>query len=30
MPKIVDHAERRRELVKASWQVIAEEGSGKP
>jgi len=26
MPKIVDHAERRRELVEASWQVIAEEG----
>ena len=26
MPKIVDHAERRRELVEASWNVIANDG----
>jgi len=26
MPKIVDHDARRRELVEASWAVIAEEG----
>lgn len=26
MPKVVDHDERRRELVEASWQVIADEG----
>jgi TetR/AcrR family transcriptional repressor of bet genes len=26
MPKIVDHAERRRELVEASWDVIANDG----
>jgi len=26
MPKLIDHDLRRRELVEASWQVIAEEG----
>ena len=26
MPKIIDHDTRRRELVEASWNVIAEEG----
>ena len=26
MPKIVDHAERRKELIEASWDVIAEDG----
>ncbi len=26
MPKIVDHDTRRREIVEASWQVIAGEG----
>ena len=26
MPKVVDHAERRRELVEAIWDVIANEG----
>lgn len=26
MPKIVDHETRRRELIKASWNVIAAEG----
>ncbi|HCX67966.1 TetR/AcrR family transcriptional regulator [Parvibaculum sp.] len=26
MPKVVDHDERRRELMEASWQVIADEG----
>ncbi len=26
MPKIVDHDARRRELIEASWQVIATEG----
>lgn len=26
MPKIVDHAERRRELVDATWAVVAAEG----
>lgn len=26
MPKVVNHDERRQELVEASWQVIAEEG----
>ncbi len=26
MPKVVDHAERRRELVEASWNVIANDG----
>lgn len=26
MPKIVDHDARRRELIEASWQVIAAEG----
>jgi TetR/AcrR family transcriptional repressor of bet genes len=26
MPKIVDHAERRRELVEASWNVVANDG----
>ena len=26
MPKQVDHAARRRELVEASWEVIASEG----
>jgi TetR/AcrR family transcriptional repressor of bet genes len=26
MPKVVDHAERRRELISASWDVIAERG----
>ena len=26
MPKVVDHAERRRELVEAIWKVIAEDG----
>ena len=26
MPKLIDHDLRRRELVEASWQVIADEG----
>ena len=26
MPKIVDHSERRKELIEASWDVIAENG----
>ncbi len=26
MPKVVDHEKRRRELIEASWQVIATEG----
>ncbi|MGH3177968.1 MAG: TetR/AcrR family transcriptional regulator, partial [Streptosporangiaceae bacterium] len=26
MPKVVDHAARRAELVDAAWRVIAEEG----
>ena len=26
MPKVVDHADRRRELVEASWDVIANDG----
>lgn len=26
MPKVVDHAERRKELISASWDVIAERG----
>ena len=26
MPKVVNHDERRQELVEASWQVIAEDG----
>ncbi len=26
MPKVVDHSERRRELVQASWDVIARDG----
>ncbi len=26
MPKIVDHSERRRELIEASWEVIANQG----
>lgn len=26
MPKIVDHEERRRAIIKATWQVIAREG----
>jgi TetR/AcrR family transcriptional repressor of bet genes len=26
MPKVVDHAQRRRELVEASWDVIADDG----
>jgi len=26
MPKVIDHDERRRELMEASWQVIAAEG----
>ena len=26
MPKIIDHDERRQELIEASWAVIAAEG----
>ena len=26
MPKVVDHAQRRRELVAATWAVVAAEG----
>ena len=26
MPKIVDHAERRREVLDATWRVIGREG----
>ena len=26
MPKIVDHDERRRSLIEATWRVIAREG----
>jgi AcrR family transcriptional regulator len=28
MPKVVDHDERRREILEATWQVVAREGLG--